>query len=92
MEREEEYTETCDILEYVGDPYDNMDLREKKTHGISLYFQIIKVFVFSRILSTRGSLQKKKNSFFFTKKRENTKYKILSRFFKRFPHNPRFIN
>ena len=35
--------ETCDNLEYVGDPYDNMDLGEKKTHGISLYFQIIKV-------------------------------------------------
>jgi hypothetical protein len=45
LARKEEYEMACSNLEYVGDPYDSMDLGDKKIHGISLYYQLIKVYI-----------------------------------------------
>ena len=41
--REEEYLMICSRLEVVGDPYDTMNLADKKIHAISLYYQLVKV-------------------------------------------------
>ena len=41
--REDEYLEICENLAYLGDPYDEMDLEQKKVHGISLFYQLMKV-------------------------------------------------
>jgi hypothetical protein len=43
--REDEYQEICDNLAYLGDPYDDMDLEQKKVHGISLFYQLMKVCI-----------------------------------------------
>ena len=41
--RETEYEEITDHLDYLGDPYDQMDLLTKKHHALSMYYQILKV-------------------------------------------------
>ena len=44
--REEEYLDICTRLEYLGDPYENMNISEKKVHGITYFYQLIKGFPF----------------------------------------------
>ena len=43
-EWKEEYNLVCENLANIGDPFDNMSLEDKKVHGISLFYQLMKVF------------------------------------------------
>ena len=70
-EREEEYLDICTRLEYLGDPYENMDMTEKKVHGITYYYQLIKVFTFNLVAECVCPLN-------FPLKEENLEINILN--------------
>ena len=41
--REEEYSDVLSRLDILGDPYDDMNIDEKKRHALFLYYDSIKV-------------------------------------------------
>ena len=43
LQREAEYERVSDHLEYLGNPFDQMDLSTKKQHALYLYYEILKV-------------------------------------------------
>ena len=43
LQREAEYEEVLGHLDYLGNPFDQMDLHTKKQHALYLYYEIAKV-------------------------------------------------
>ena len=41
--RDEEFQRVEDNLDYLGDPYDQMDLHTKKQHALAMYYKLLKV-------------------------------------------------
>ena len=41
--REAEHARVIENLEFIGDPFDQMDLQTKKHHALFMYYQILKV-------------------------------------------------
>ena len=38
-----EYESIVENLDYLGDPYDKMDIDTKKEHALSMYYEVLKV-------------------------------------------------
>ena len=47
--RDSEFQRAVEHLDFLGDPFDQMDLHTKRQHALSLYYQIIKVRKYQNI-------------------------------------------
>ena len=55
--REKEYSDVLSSLDFLGDPFDNMNIDEKKKHALFLYYDRIKVCMNDRPITLSLQLE-----------------------------------
>jgi hypothetical protein len=56
VRREEEYSDVLSRLDTLGDPFDDMNIEEKKRHALFLFYDKIKVMFVCLFVSSIGNV------------------------------------